>query len=339
MKGKPRKFLEWEGAKHECHSVVAGRQSVVATVGVQKLEITFLGPCPKNEDGGAEVPAKLLRGSSRQPAREAGNRTEATHLAIFEDGTKVASHVCARPVGAEEAMTLGVRRPNTAASHTGRRGSVGNASAERRKDARSAGGPRYLLRKGIGFWRVLFDGMEGEIEDGRGIALVAYLLFNPPQGGLHATELASLVFCHVVVQEASLGADADSTRKLIQKQARAAMAVMQDPSASEMEKCEAKDELKTLAKALNVTRSDSEGNADRQVRAVRRAIERLIDKLRGATDREKRPHAALRAFGEHIDRYIWIPSSRYSGDRRARSRAQVAGRFTYERPEGVNWEE
>jgi plasmid stabilization system protein ParE len=117
------------------------------------------------------------------------------------------------------------------------------------------------------------------------------------------------------------------------------MAVLKNPAASEMEKDEAKAELEKLAKALNVTRSDSEGSADKQVRAVRRAIERLIDKLRQVTDRNKRPHTTLRAFGEHLHRYLWIPSSRFSGDRGARTRAQVAGRFTYERPDGVSWEE
>ena len=202
-----------------------------------------------------------------------------------------------------------------------------------------ANAPRYLLRKGQGVWRLVFDGQEGEIDDGRGIALAAYLLFNPPTGGLHGTELASLVFCHSVVQEASLSADGDSTRKLIQKQARGCLEVLQNPSASETVKDEARAELETLAKALHVTRSDSEGNADKQVRAIRRAIERLIKRLRNATDRKRNPHLALRAFGEHLHKYLWIPSSRFGGDRRARARAAVAGRFTYERPEGVSWAE
>ncbi len=199
--------------------------------------------------------------------------------------------------------------------------------------------PQYLLRKGQGVWRLVFDGQGGEIDDGRGIALVAHLLFNPPSGGLHGTELASLVFCHSVVVEASLGADGDSTRKVIQQKARECWATLNNPASSELDKDEARDELEELARALNVTRSDSEGNADRQVRAVRRSIDRLIEKLRGATDRSKNPQAALRAFGEHLHKYLWTPSSRFSGDRRSRARAKVAGRFTYEPPDGVQWEE
>jgi plasmid stabilization system protein ParE len=168
---------------------------------------------------------------------------------------------------------------------------------------------------------------------------VAYLLFNPPLGGLHGTELASLAFGYEVVQEASLSADGDSTRRLIQKQAREWLAVLQKPSSSETEKDEAREELEKLAEAMNVTRADSNGGAEKQVRAVRRAIERLIDKLRGAKDRKGDPHVGLRAFGEHLHEYVWKPSSRFSGDRRARARAGVAGRFTYERPADVVWEE
>lgn len=199
--------------------------------------------------------------------------------------------------------------------------------------------PRYLLRRGAGVWRLVFDGKEGEIDHGRGIALVAYLLFNPPVGGVHGTELAKLAFGQEILQEASLGADGDSTRRMIQKQAKEWMAVMKNPGASDMEKAEAMEHLEQLAETLNVTRADSEGGADKQVRAVRRAIERLIDKLREANDRKNDPHPALRAFGEHLDEHLWKPSSRFGGNRRSRARAGVAGQFTYECPKGVVWAE
>ena len=97
--------------------------------------------------------------------------------------------------------------------------------------------------------------------------------------------------------------------------------------------------LEDLAEGLNVTRSDSHGNAEREVRAIRRAIERLIDGLLEARDRRNNPHEALRAFGEHLHRYLWIPSSRFSGSRRSRVRTETAGMFAYERPPDVIWEE
>jgi len=198
--------------------------------------------------------------------------------------------------------------------------------------------PRYLLRRGAGLWRVVFDGMEGEIKFGRGISLVAYLLFNPPLGGLHGTELAKLAFGHEVVLEASLGADGDSTLQLIREKAIECMAVLRDRSASAIENAEAKEELEQLADALKMTGANSEGGADKQVRAVRRAIDRLIDNLREAKDRKDDPNLALRAFGEHLHKYLWIPSARFSGNRHSRTRAGVAGTFTYERPDGIMWE-
>ena len=199
--------------------------------------------------------------------------------------------------------------------------------------------PRYLLRRGAGLWRVVFEGMEGEIEFGRGISLVAYLLFNPPLGGLHGTELAKLALAQEVVQEASLGAEGDSTLHLIWERAKECKAVLQNPDASEVEKAEAMAELEQLAEVRKVTRANSEGGADKQVRAVRRAIDRLIDKLREAKDRKNDPNPSLRAFGEHLHKYLRIPSARFSGDRRSRARAGAAGRFTYERPDGIIWEE
>jgi hypothetical protein len=198
--------------------------------------------------------------------------------------------------------------------------------------------PKYLLRRGVGLWRVVFDGMEGEIKSGRGISLVAYLLFNPPLGGLHGTELAKLAFGREVMQEASLGAEGDSTGQLIWKRAKECMVVLQDPDASAIEKAEAKEELEQLADALKMVGTNSEGGADKQVRAVRRAIDRLIDNLREAKDQKNDPNLALRALGEHLHKYLWIPSARFSGNRHSRTRADVAGKFTYERPDGIIWE-
>ena len=80
--------------------------------------------------------------------------------------------------------------------------------------------------------------------------------------------------------------------------------MLTNPSASEMEKAEVQAELAPSAQTLNITRSVSEGNADPQVRAVRRTIEWLVEKLGGATDRNKPPQAAARAFGEQLQTYI-----------------------------------
>jgi hypothetical protein len=213
----------------------------------------------------------------------------------------------------------------------------GAAGGSVKKKSRSVG--RYLLRQGKGLWQLVFNGMETVIKHCRGIALVAQLLFHPPEAGIHGTELAALALGQSVVQEASLAADGEAGKKSIEQEAHKCMAVIHDPSASEMEKDEARQELAKLAKILKVVSHAPASGAEKQVRAVRRAIERLIGELRTAHDRSKGAQQALRAFGEHLHQYLWIPSSRYGGSRRARVSSGMAGRFVYERPAGVRWSE
>jgi hypothetical protein len=68
------------------------------------------------------------------------------------------------------------------------------------------------------------------------------------------------------------------------------------------------------------------------------AIKRFHDRLRAAVDRDGRPHPVLQSFGVHLEKYLLLPSARYSGVR-SRARTGLCGRFTYEPPPGVRWEE
>ena len=213
----------------------------------------------------------------------------------------------------------------------------GAAGGSVQKKSRSVA--RYLLRKGKGLWQLVIDGMETVIKDCRGIALVAQLLLHPLVGGIHATELAALALGQSVVQEASLTDDGAAGKKSIKQRAQECMAVIQDASASETEKNEARQEMAKLAESLKVVSQAPASGAEKQVRAVRRAIERFIRSLRTARGRSEEAQQVLRAFGEHLHQYLWIPSSRYGGSRRARVRSGMAGQFTYERPAGVRWSE
>lgn len=206
-----------------------------------------------------------------------------------------------------------------------------------KKKSRSVG--RYVLRKGKGVWDLVFNGMKTVIKDCRGMALVAQLLFHPPMDGIHGTELAALAFGQSVVQEASLAGDGEAGKKSIKQEAQECLAVIDDPAASEMEKNEARQELDRLEASLKVVNHAPASGAEKQVRAVRRAIERFIRDLRKARDPSKEAQRALRAFGEHLHQFLWIPSSRYGGSRRARVGSGMAGRFVYERPEGMRWAE
>ena len=198
---------------------------------------------------------------------------------------------------------------------------------------------RHLLRKGLGFWRLVFNGMEAVVKDCRAIALVAQLLLHPLDGGIHATELAALALGQSVVQEGSLAGDGEAGKKAIKQEMHECMAVIHDPAACEAEKNEARQELDKLEQSLKVVGQAPASGAEKQVRAVRRAIERFISSLRTARDRSKEAQQALRAFGEHLHQYLWVPSSRYGGSRRARVRSGMAGKFVYERPAGVRWSE
>jgi hypothetical protein len=63
----------------------------------------------------------------------------------------------------------------------------------------------------------------------------------------------------------------------------------------------------------------------------------LHDRLASSKDGDGRPHPVFRAFAEHLEKHLLIPSSRYSGRKGARTVAGVAGCFTYEPPDGVAW--
>src|ERR1043166_497323 len=53
--------------------------------------------------------------------------------------------------------------------------------------------PRYAIRKGLGVWKLIFDGQETELGHERGIFYVAHLLTNPPQHPIHALALIAKI--------------------------------------------------------------------------------------------------------------------------------------------------
>ncbi len=194
--------------------------------------------------------------------------------------------------------------------------------------------PRYLLRKCYKAWRLVFNGMEAVLKDSRGMALVAYLLLNPAPGGIHGVNLAARATGHSVVQEGSLEDQGQRAEAEMKRVAKECLEVIHDPTAAEGEKMEAQTRLDALAETRKSLRRRTASNAEKVVRSVRRAIERLITGLRTARGPAQ---AALRAFGEHLHQHLWIPSARYGGSRRDRLATGTAGQFTYEPPPGVQW--
>ena len=213
-------------------------------------------------------------------------------------------------------------------------------------------------------WRVeviKFNGDTAPIKHEKGLLYVAYLLQNPPREPIHAIDLATKVpeiyrkqlgvaatidqmtgeavplERHARIQERSLGLEAMESTRAVGKIQQKWEAVLDDEKISEPERAEALRKLEEIAEFQRRYAERSKGNADNLVRAVRRAITRFYDGLAHALDKDGKPHPVLVPFAEHLHEHLLKPSARFSGRYRSRSRAGVAGCFTYEPPPGVTW--
>lgn len=221
--------------------------------------------------------------------------------------------------------------------------------------------PRYSIRKGGDYWTITFDGQDAPKKHEKGLLYVAWLLTHPPKEPIHAMELVAKVPAiyrrqlgltsavdettgkavaldsGAMPQERSHAPDDLEVAKRIQAKEREWEAILDDEDASEPEKAEALRNLEELAAFQQRHAMRSRGNAEKLVRAVRAAITRLHANLAKATDGKGQPHPVLRPFADHLAKYLITPSARFNGRMGARTRAGVAGRFTYEPPHGVKW--
>src|SRR6185369_6280018 len=113
--------------------------------------------------------------------------------------------------------------------------------------------------------------------------------------------------------------------------------ILDNDDASEPVKAEVQRELEELyayqkKKVPHVTEA-----AQKAVRTVRMALHRFHKRLAAAVDPQGRPHPVLQPFAAHLEKYLLIPSARYSKSGPARARTGVSGCFTYEPPPGVEW--
>jgi hypothetical protein len=199
------------------------------------------------------------------------------------------------------------------------------------------GGPRYALRLEAGIWKIVFDGKPADWKDEKGMQYAAYLMKNPPAEPIYGTKLAALVFGHADVPELSLGKDGAASQRAIEREAKELAAVIASGNSSKMEKDEARQRLEELALVRKQAGKRPESNAEKAVRAVRKAIQRLQKNLAGQKDRQGKPHPVLVPFAEHLEKHLLRPSARFGLRKRGRAKAGVAGCFTYEPPEGVTW--
>jgi hypothetical protein len=220
-------------------------------------------------------------------------------------------------------------------------------------------GPRYSLRKGLGTWELVFAGRQGFVEDERGTQIVAYLLRNPPVERIHALKLEGLAWAQGYVNETtaarspeeevdmaanlSIRGEAgglvrcEDDNNLLKQAVRELLETLRDTTLPKEERDEAQEKLDAISRSLSGL-SDLAGDANKAVWRVRKAINRLHEELAVAKDEQNEPHPVLRKFAEHLRKYLLVPSARFTKSRTSRTKAGVAGTFTYEPPAGVVWE-
>jgi hypothetical protein len=162
---------------------------------------------------------------------------------------------------------------------------------------------RYCLRKGMGIWKLIFDGHETDLKHERGIFYVAWLLYHPPAQPIHALDLiakipelyrnqlglaqitnpengkSTILQSHARIQERNLALDdAQALRSILKKQ-QELEAILDDENESEPVKQEALRELESIVQFQKQHGKRSRGNAQRAADSVRKAITRFHQRL------------------------------------------------------------
>jgi len=190
---------------------------------------------------------------------------------------------------------------------------------------------------------------------------VAYLLLNPPAEPIFGFNLASRVaspqneehavteIVHpytgeivpvpkdAVIQERNLGLDDAETMRFVLRKQNELESLLDDPDLIEPVRAEIHRELIGLYEYEKSNTNKLLDTAQKTVRAVRIAIKRLHDRLAAAVDEAGFPDPVRRAFAEHLQQFLIIPSSRYTSPASRRKKDEAAGCFTYEPPFGVVW--
>lgn len=209
--------------------------------------------------------------------------------------------------------------------------------------------PRYALRRGFKVWQLVYDGEPVVVGHEVGLVHVAWLLAHPGADPVHALELAGRLAITpeemrglapglpqgAVVRRRSLHLeDSEAARALWRKQ-RELEAILENERESEQVKAEAERELEELLTIRSKHLRRASDVSSRAAHAVRKSIRRLHRRLADAVDADGRPHRVLRAFAEHLEKHLLVPSRRWAG---VRALGNYPGCLVYEPPEGIVWE-
>jgi hypothetical protein len=192
-------------------------------------------------------------------------------------------------------------------------------------------------------------GDEAFIQDCRGIKLVAFLLLHPKVLPLHATELESRALgersvcvggseapCSGIQEAAAKKLNAGGN-EVLKKRLRELHETIKDDSLPQEERDAAQAKLDEILASMRKGRRGLADNGARTADRVRKAITRLRDDLLHTRNARNEPEPGAVAFGNHIEKHILLPSSRFLGTPTSRTRAGVAGQFTYEPPQDMAW--
>jgi hypothetical protein len=211
------------------------------------------------------------------------------------------------------------------------------------------------------FWELTFAGKHAVLKHEQGIYYVAYLLLNPPDEPIHglalalgahpacsishpATEILDPASAHPIVvprdatiQERDLRLDDADAACRLRRTRRQLQALVDNPNECEMAKAQARQQVQDIEDFLCQDLRRIENDSQKAVRAVRRAITRFHQRLATTLDARGQPHPVLNSFAGHLQKYLLIPSARFSARPDTQARIGLAGRFTYEPPPGVVW--
>ena len=216
-----------------------------------------------------------------------------------------------------------------------RQPSEANSEILKAETPKSGLGPRYVIRKGLGGWILIYDWEVTTLPDDKAVYYVARLLLEPPPTPIHATMLDHLVFGHALVEnQRNLGRDDQETLERQGLARRKCQAMLEDDSVTALERAEAQRDLDEINAWARKYQRGTEAGEQKQVRAISAGLLRLIKDLERATGRKREPVPVLRSFGGHLRTHLWEASGRSNG---RRGRPGRAGCFTYEPPAGVRW--
>src|ERR1017187_4091481 len=212
-------------------------------------------------------------------------------------------------------------------------------------DDRPRENPQYALCRGWGFWEVIFEGREAIFRHEQGALYVAWLLLHPARKSIHALALAleARTFSGQtpgagdVIQQRYLGLDEAEAVRNMRRRERELEVVLDEDEEIEPVKAEALRELEAIADFMRQHPWRGRDCVLKCAREVGLAIRCLHARLAVAVDVEGKPDAALRAFAQHIDEHLLIPSDGGGIPGRFRLGAALPGWFTYEPPKGVVW--